>query len=85
MKFSREQIVNLLERFLNDEPCLVELDELISIKHHDKYTKYWSDRLLDVMDKFAAEEDDRFLSDEGVAKVEDILNELKSSDGFQEA
>lgn len=83
MKLSRSDIITLVERVINNEPCLREWDELTSLKHKDPFTQIWGRKLSDVERSFGDKENGRMLDDRGVEKLREFVDELKRSSGSQ--
>lgn len=80
MTYDRQELILLIERLINNEPCMEEWDDLVSVKHKDDYTEYWASRLLKIQDKYSDRRNGRLINDEGVLRLERILSQLKGID-----
>jgi len=75
---SRQYIASLIERVINNESCLQEWDDLVSLKHADPLTQAWASRLSALESRFSDKSNGRMLSDEGVDCLREILDELRA-------
>lgn len=76
MKYSRQEIVRLIQRVINNEPCLDEWDDLLSIPHRDAFTEQMAQRLLAIQEAHSDFENGIMIDGKGVRKLEEILQEL---------
>jgi len=77
MKYDRQELVSLIERLINNEPCLAEWDDLVSVKHKDKYTERWASELLNIQERYSDKKNGRLINDEGLVKLQEILSRLR--------
>jgi hypothetical protein len=83
MKYDRQELISLIERLINNEPCLREWDDLVSVKHEDKFTEYWASELLNIQEAYSDRRSGRLINDEGVSKLSGILSRLKGIESNQ--
>lgn len=81
MKYSRSEIIILIENLINDEPSLRAWDDLVSVNHKDPYTDYWARELLKIQKDYSDRANGRLISDKGIIKLREILNRLRSVEG----
>lgn len=76
MKYTKDSLIQLINRFIGDEPCLDEWCDFISIYHKDEFTKYWSDKIRQIQNNYPGEKKTILINDKGINELRIIVKDL---------
>lgn len=77
MKYTKDSLIQLITRFIEDEPCLDEWYDFISVYHKDEFTKYWSDKIREIQNNYPGEKKSILVNEQGVDELRMIVKELE--------
>ena len=80
MRYTPLSLCRLIQRVINNEPCLEEWDDLVSISHKDAFTELMDHRLLGIQIAYADLDNHVLVNEKGVHELEQILAELHKMD-----
>jgi hypothetical protein len=77
MFYSKNEIIKIIEDFIEQKNPLSEWDEFTSIKTGNKESDYWSNRARDIENRYSDIHNGVLINEDGINELKALLHEIR--------